>query len=130
MPKIDEYIAGLSASPLAPWAGSTPGQLTAQSRRGPRAQFGRRHAQACRPNALLVEHDLHRIAFAKGAEMNKPFTVVAVLVLLLVSLLQLIRLVLGWAITIDGTAIPLWASGVAFVAAAALAAMVWRELHS
>jgi len=62
--------------------------------------------------------------------MNKPFTVVAVVVLSLVSLLQLLRLVLGWAITINGVAIPLWASGIAVVVAAGLAAMVWRELHS
>ena len=62
--------------------------------------------------------------------MNKPFTVVAAAVLLLISLLQLLRLVLGWAITIDGVTIPLWASGVAFVVAAGLAAMVWRELRS
>jgi hypothetical protein len=62
--------------------------------------------------------------------MNKPFTVVAVVVLWLVSLLQLLRLVLGWAITINGVAIPLWASGVAFVVAAGLAAMVWRESRS
>ena len=61
--------------------------------------------------------------------MNKPFTVVAVFVLFLVSLLQLLRLVLGWTITIDGVTIPLWASGVALVAAAGLAAMVWRELQ-
>ena len=59
--------------------------------------------------------------------MNKPFTVGAVVVLSLVSLLQLLRLVLGWPITINGVAIPLWASGIAFVVAAALAAMVWRE---
>ena len=62
--------------------------------------------------------------------MNKPFTVVAVVVLWLVSLLQLMRLVLGWAITINGVAIPLWASGIAFVVAAGLAAMVGRELRS
>ena len=62
--------------------------------------------------------------------MNKPFTVVAVIVFALVSLLQLLRLVMGWAITIDGVAIPLWASGIAFVVAAGLATMVWRELRS
>lgn len=61
--------------------------------------------------------------------MNKPFTVVAVVVLSIVSLLQLLRLVLGWAITIGGVAIPLWASGIAFAAAAGLATMVWRELR-
>jgi len=62
--------------------------------------------------------------------MSRPFTVVAVVVLWLVSLLQALRLVLGWPITIDGAAIPLWASGVAAVVAAGLAAMVWRELRS
>ena len=59
--------------------------------------------------------------------MNKPFTIIAVVVLSLVSLLQLLRLLLGWDITVNGITIPLWASGVAFVVAAGLAAMVWRE---
>ena len=62
--------------------------------------------------------------------MSKPFTLIAVVVFSLVSLLQLLRLLLGWEITINGIAIPLWASGVAFVVAAALAAMVWREQRS
>jgi hypothetical protein len=62
--------------------------------------------------------------------MNKRFTVITVVVLSLVSLLQLLRLALAWPITINGAAIPLWASGVAGVVAAGLAAMVWRELRS
>ena len=62
--------------------------------------------------------------------MSKPFTLAAVVVFSLVSLLQLLRLLLGWEITINGIAIPLWASGVAFVVAAALALMVWREQRS
>jgi hypothetical protein len=62
--------------------------------------------------------------------MSKPFTLVAVAVFSLVSLLQLLRLLLGWEITINGIVIPLWASGVAFVVAAALAVMVWRERRS
>jgi hypothetical protein len=62
--------------------------------------------------------------------MNKPFTLVAVVVFSLVSLLQLLRLLLGWEITINAIAIPLWASGLAFVVAAGLAAMVWRERRS
>ena len=61
--------------------------------------------------------------------MNRPFTLVAAVILVLVALLQLLRLVLGWAITINGVAIPLWASAIAFVVAAGLAAMVWRELR-
>jgi hypothetical protein len=59
--------------------------------------------------------------------MGKPFTLVAVVVFALVSLLQLLRLLLGWEVTINGTVIPLWASGVACVVAASLAVMVWRE---
>ena len=59
--------------------------------------------------------------------MNKPFSLVAVVVFSIVSLLQLTRLLLGWDITINGITIPLWASGVAFAVAAGLAAMVWRE---
>lgn len=62
--------------------------------------------------------------------MNRPFTLVAVVVFSLVSVLQLLRLLLGWDITINGITIPLWASGVAVVVAAGLAAMVWRERRS
>ena len=62
--------------------------------------------------------------------MNKPFTLVAVVVFSVVSLLQLLRLLLGWDITINAITIPLWASEVAFVVAAGLAAMVWRERRS
>jgi hypothetical protein len=62
--------------------------------------------------------------------MSKPFTLVAVVVFSLVALLQLMRFLLGWDITINGVPIPLWASGVAFVVATALAAAVWRERRS
>ena len=62
--------------------------------------------------------------------MNKPFTLVAVVVFSVIALLQLLRLLLGWEITINAITIPLWASGVAFVVAAGLAAMVWRERRS
>ena len=62
--------------------------------------------------------------------MIKPFTFVAVVVFSVVALLQLLRLLVGWDITINAITIPLWASGVAFVVAAGLAAMVWRERRS
>ena len=62
--------------------------------------------------------------------MSKPFTLLAVVVFSLVALLQLLRFLLGWDITINGVSIPLWASAVAFVVAAALAAAVWREQRS
>jgi hypothetical protein len=59
----------------------------------------------------------------------KPFTTIAVVVFSLVALLQLFRVILGWEVTVNGIAIPIWASVIAFVVAAALATMLWREAH-
>ena len=57
----------------------------------------------------------------------KPFTTIAVVLLSLISLLHLLRFVLSWEVTVNGTGIPVWTSGIAFVITAALAAMLWRE---
>ena len=59
--------------------------------------------------------------------MKKPFTTIAVVLFSLIALLQLLRVLLGWEVTVNGVHIPLWASGVASVVATVLAAMVWRE---
>jgi len=59
--------------------------------------------------------------------MNKPFTLIAIALLSVIAVLQLLRFVLGWEITINGASIPVWASGIAFVVAAGLAVTVWRE---
>ena len=60
----------------------------------------------------------------------KPFTTVAVVVFSLVALLQLLRVALGWEVTVNGILIPLWASVIACVVAATLAFMLWRETHT
>ena len=57
----------------------------------------------------------------------KPFTTIAVVVFSLVALLQLLRVAMGWDVTVNGFAIPLWFSVVACVVAGTLAGMVWRE---
>jgi len=57
----------------------------------------------------------------------KPFSLIAALVFGLVAVVQLLRVILGWSVVINGFAIPLWASAVACLVAAVLAAMVWRE---
>jgi hypothetical protein len=57
----------------------------------------------------------------------KPFTLVAVIVFALVAVLQLLRVVMGWDVVINGFALPQWASIVACVFAALLAVMVARE---
>lgn len=57
----------------------------------------------------------------------KPFTAIAVVIFTLVALMQLLRVVLGWVVTVNGLQVPFWASGIACVVAATLALMLWRE---
>ena len=57
----------------------------------------------------------------------KPFTAVTVVLLALIALVQLLRFILGWEVTVNGLILPVWLSGIAFVITAALAVMVWRE---
>jgi len=59
--------------------------------------------------------------------MTKPFSLVAVALLSLVALLQLLRFLLGWEITINGITVPVWASAIAFIIAGGLAVLLWRE---
>lgn len=60
----------------------------------------------------------------------KPFTNIAVVVFALVALLQLLRVALGWDVTINGTLIPPWASVIACVVAATLAFKVRHEMRA
>jgi hypothetical protein len=57
----------------------------------------------------------------------RPFTTLAVVVFSLIALLQLLRVILRWQVTLNGATVPVWLSGVAFVVAGGLAVMVWRE---
>jgi hypothetical protein len=57
----------------------------------------------------------------------KPFTAIAVVFLSLIALLQLIRFLMGWVVTVHGVVIPIWASVIAFAIAGVLAVMLWRE---
>ena len=59
----------------------------------------------------------------------KPFTIIAIVVFSLIALMQLLRFVLGWEVSVNGVMIPLWVSGIAFVIAAGLAVMLWREMR-
>jgi hypothetical protein len=59
----------------------------------------------------------------------KPFSSIAALVFALVAVLQLLRFVLRWEVVVNGMSVPLWASAIAILVAAALAATVWREAH-
>ncbi len=57
----------------------------------------------------------------------KPFTLVTVVVLTSVAIAHLIRLALGWEVSVNGVSIPAWASGIAVAFAGGLAFMLWRE---
>ena len=61
--------------------------------------------------------------------MKKPFTVIAIVLLSLIAILQLLRFILGWEVTVHGVSVPVWASGIASVVAAGLAVMVWLEMR-
>jgi hypothetical protein len=62
--------------------------------------------------------------------MKKPFTLIAIVLLALIAILQLLRFILGWEVTVQGVSVPVWASGIAFVVAAGLAVMVWLETRT
>ena len=57
----------------------------------------------------------------------KPFTTIAVAVFACVALLQLVRFIEAWPVSINGFAVPVWASAVLFVVATVLCVMLWRE---
>jgi hypothetical protein len=57
----------------------------------------------------------------------KPFTRIAVVALWLIALMQLLRFILRWEVTLNGAPVPLWLSGLAAALAGGLAIMVWRE---
>jgi hypothetical protein len=59
--------------------------------------------------------------------MQKPFTIIAIGLLSLIAVLQLLRFILGWEVTVNGLSIPVWASGIAFLVAGGLAVMLWLE---
>jgi len=62
--------------------------------------------------------------------VKKPFTLVAVVLFSLIALSQLLRFILGWEVMVNGMTVPVSVSGVAFVIAAGLAVMVWRETRN
>ena len=59
--------------------------------------------------------------------MNKPFTLIAILVFALVAFLHLLRLIFGWEASFNGAVVPVWLSAVGLVVAGGLAAGLWWE---
>ena len=57
----------------------------------------------------------------------KPFTTIATVIFALVALAHILRVFLGWEVTMGGMAVPMWASVAGLVIAAGLAVMLLRE---
>ena len=57
----------------------------------------------------------------------KPFTTIAAGLFALIAVVQLVRFLFSWEITVNGVMIPVWPSGIVSVIAAGLAVMLWRE---
>jgi hypothetical protein len=61
--------------------------------------------------------------------MKKPFTAITVVLLGLIAIVQFVRFISGWQVTIDGLSVPVWASAIACLIAAGLAVMVCIEMR-
>jgi hypothetical protein len=57
----------------------------------------------------------------------KPFTTIAVVIFALIAFIHVLRLVLGWEVTVNGAVMPTWLSAVGLAIAMVLAVMLWRE---
>ena len=57
----------------------------------------------------------------------KPATAIAIVFIGIVSLAHLLRLIFQLDIIVAGKAVPIWMSGVAFLATGALAIGLWAE---
>jgi hypothetical protein len=57
----------------------------------------------------------------------KPFTTIAAVIFALVAIVHTLRMFLGWEVTVNGLAVPMWASVAGLVIAAGLAVMLLRE---
>lgn len=59
----------------------------------------------------------------------KTGSLLSVILFILVALAHLIRLVLGWEVTVAGESIPQWVSIIGTVVPTAFAVMLWKEAH-
>jgi hypothetical protein len=57
----------------------------------------------------------------------KPIAVVAIGFLIFVASTHLVRLAMGWKVTINGREMPRWFSALAFAFVASLAGLLWWE---
>ncbi|HET6461707.1 MAG TPA: hypothetical protein VFG29_13085 [Syntrophales bacterium] len=57
----------------------------------------------------------------------KPFTVIAIVIFCIMSVIHILRLIYGWEVVINGVQIPVWMSFLGAIVAGLIAYMLWRE---
>jgi hypothetical protein len=57
----------------------------------------------------------------------KPFTNIAIVIFALIAIIHLVRLILGWEVTVNAVTIPMWVSVLGLIVAVGLASMLWLE---
>jgi hypothetical protein len=57
----------------------------------------------------------------------KPGSLIAMILLIVVSLAHLLRVLFRVDLTVAGRSVPIWPSGIACLVAAGIAGMLWRE---
>jgi hypothetical protein len=57
----------------------------------------------------------------------KPFTNIAIAIFALIAIMHLVRLILGWEVTVNAVIIPMWVSVLGLIVAVGLAWMLWLE---
>jgi hypothetical protein len=57
----------------------------------------------------------------------KPFTNIAIVIFALIAIIHLVRLILGWEVTVNAVIIPMWVSVLGLIVAVGLASMLWLE---
>lgn len=53
--------------------------------------------------------------------------VIAAFLLALIAVVQALRVVLDWPVSVNGFSVPLWASAIAALVAGGVAVMLWRD---
>ena len=56
----------------------------------------------------------------------RSFSLTAAIIFAIIAVVQLVRAIFGWPVTIDNYAVPQWLSWVAFIVAAGLSYFGWK----
>jgi len=58
----------------------------------------------------------------------KPFTIIAIVIFLAMSVIHVLRLIYGWEVILNGIHIPVWMSSIVAVVLGGVAYGLWREV--